>query len=142
MKCVKCGTDNNLKERTEKGGRCKNCNHPFAFDPKAGSKFTDIFFNNSLEAISAENTLFFTPKQLWYLFEKRLVSKYLSPGGCLFFIVFLGIWIPLFLGIGISASPMIILLGLMCFTIWEVHQTSINLKLEKYLPDVYKLVAD
>ncbi|NEQ71797.1 MAG: hypothetical protein F6K23_01085 [Okeania sp. SIO2C9] len=75
MKCVKCKTDNNLKERTEAGGRCKNCNHPFVFDPKAGSKFTDIFFNNSIETISSENTLFFTSKQLWYFIDKRLRKK-------------------------------------------------------------------
>ncbi|NER04775.1 MAG: hypothetical protein F6K17_20310 [Okeania sp. SIO3C4] len=80
MKCVKCQTDNNLKERTEAGGRCKNCNHPFAFDPQAGSKFTDILFNNSIQTISSENTLFFTPKQLWYFLEKRLVSKSTSWG--------------------------------------------------------------
>ncbi|NEQ71789.1 MAG: hypothetical protein F6K23_01040 [Okeania sp. SIO2C9] len=92
MKCVKCQTDNNLKERTETGGRCKNCNHPFAFDPKAGSKFTDIFFNNSIQTISSENTLFFTPKQLWYLIEKRLLNKNnINPFGCsAFLIIFLG----------------------------------------------------
>ncbi|WP_237396328.1 hypothetical protein [Okeania sp. KiyG1] len=72
---MKCNTDNNLKERTEAGGRCKNCNHPFAFDPQAGSRFTDIFFNNSIQTISSENTLFFTPKQLWYFLEKRLAKK-------------------------------------------------------------------
>ncbi|NET30365.1 MAG: hypothetical protein F6K01_35195, partial [Okeania sp. SIO1I7] len=79
MKCVKCKTDNNLKERTEAGGRCKNCNHPFVFDPKAGSKFTDIFFNNSIQTISSENTLFFTPKQLWYFIEKRLEIQNITP---------------------------------------------------------------
>ncbi|GGA19939.1 hypothetical protein CYANOKiyG1_34730 [Okeania sp. KiyG1] len=97
MKCVKCNTDNNLKERTEAGGRCKNCNHPFAFDPKAGSKFTDIFFNNSIQTISSENTLFFTPKQLWYFIEKRLVNKNnINPFGCsVFLIIFLGflVWV-------------------------------------------------
>lgn len=92
MKCVRCDTDNNLKERTEAGGRCKNCNHPFVFDPKAGSKFTDIFFNNSIQTISSENTLFFTPKQLWYLIEKRLANKdNINPFGCsVSLIMFLG----------------------------------------------------
>ncbi|NEP81658.1 MAG: hypothetical protein F6K39_27965 [Okeania sp. SIO3B3] len=56
MKCVKCETDNNLQERKEAGGRCKNCNHPFVFDPQAGSKFTDKFFSNSIQTISSENT--------------------------------------------------------------------------------------
>ena len=77
MKCVRCGIDNNLRERIRERGRCKYCDHPFVFDPKAGSKFTDTFFYNSLKAISfsSENTLFFTPKQLWYFIEKRLISK-------------------------------------------------------------------
>ncbi|NET44788.1 hypothetical protein, partial [Okeania sp. SIO2B3] len=82
MKCVKCETDNNLQERTKAGGRCKNCNHPFVFDPQRGSKFTDIFFSNSIQTISSENTLFFTPKQFWYLLERRLVPQTI-PIGCL-----------------------------------------------------------
>ncbi|MBO1350860.1 MAG: hypothetical protein EBE86_027390 [Hormoscilla sp. GUM202] len=65
MKCIQCDTDNNLKDRTANQGRCKNCDRPFVFDPKAGSRFTDGFFNNALKAISAENTLYFTPKQFF-----------------------------------------------------------------------------
>src|ERR1700704_2359109 len=34
MKCIKCNTDNNLKDRTNGAGRCKQCRHEFAFDPK------------------------------------------------------------------------------------------------------------
>ncbi len=75
MKCVNCGTDNNLQERTANGGRCKNCHHHFAFDPQAGSKFTDVFFKRSLEAISSENTLFFTRKQFSYALGKRLKAN-------------------------------------------------------------------
>lgn len=80
MKCVRCQKNNNLRERRKAGGRCRKCGHPFVFDPKAGSKFTDVFFSNSLKAISisSENTLFFTPKQFWYLIEKRLRSKYIK----------------------------------------------------------------
>ncbi|MDY6803283.1 MAG: hypothetical protein SXA11_05685 [Cyanobacteriota bacterium] len=75
MKCVNCGTDNNLEDRTANDGRCKNCNHPFAFDPKAGSAFTDVFFKRSLEAISNENSLFFTRKQFLYFLERRREPK-------------------------------------------------------------------
>lgn len=105
MKCVKCGTDNNLKERTASGGRCKNCNHVFAFDPKAGNKFTDVFFDRSLNIISNDNTLFFTRQQLTYSLEKRLRGKSSgnSPGACLaigiFITVFWRLWI-----IGITLS--------------------------------------
>ena len=56
MKCLIWETQNNLKVRTENGGRCKNCNHPFVFDPQRGRKFTDIFFSNSIQTISSANT--------------------------------------------------------------------------------------
>ncbi|MBW4484710.1 MAG: hypothetical protein KME14_19415 [Tildeniella torsiva UHER 1998/13D] len=78
MKCIQCDADNNLKDRTAKQGRCKNCNHPFAFEPTtmdAKLRFTDGFFAKALADISANDTLYFTPKQLLYLLEKRLVRK-------------------------------------------------------------------
>lgn len=125
MKCVRCRTDNNLKERTEAGGRCKNCHHPFVFDPKAGSKFTDIFFNNSIQTISAENTLFFTPKQLWYLIEKRLVKKnnYNLLGCSVVPIIFLGfliIFSNLVIGINLGREIYlsIVLLVLILVSTW------------------------
>jgi hypothetical protein len=109
MKCVNCGTDNNLQERTENAGRCKNCNHHFAFDPQAGSKFTDVFFKRSIEAISNENTLFFTKKQFLYLLERRLkVKENFSIVGLLAFCavlaLFWGIGILIFIGVLISRS--------------------------------------
>jgi len=78
MKCIECGTDNNLKDRTANQGRCKNCNHRFAFEPTAMSpkaRFTDQFFANILNNISANNTLYFTRKQFFYLLEKKLAKK-------------------------------------------------------------------
>ncbi|MGB3514380.1 MAG: hypothetical protein WBA93_35245 [Microcoleaceae cyanobacterium] len=128
MKCVRCETNNNLQERTGAGGRCKNCNHPFAFDPQAGSKFTDIFFNNSIQNISSENTLFFTPKQLWYLIEKRLNSKgNINPVGCLFGSFFLSAFtIAISGGIGFYLlSPTIIFVSLILYFIlasqWKLY---------------------
>ncbi|MGD1806540.1 hypothetical protein ACP6PL_14025 [Dapis sp. BLCC M126] len=130
MKCVRCGTDNNLKERTETRGRCKNCRHPFVFDPKAGSKFTDIFFNNSLQTISSENTLFFTPKQLWYLIEKRFGRKNITPFGCLFGSIFL---LPFTVNIGLVMefhflSPIIIFSSLISYFIWASKAKKIQPK--------------
>lgn len=77
MKCISCGVDNNLKDRTSNSGRCKNCGHPFAFDPQGMTKvkFTDIFFCKAIETTSAGSSLFFTPKQLHYLLDKQLKSK-------------------------------------------------------------------
>ncbi|HEX4948664.1 MAG TPA: hypothetical protein VFZ34_18455, partial [Blastocatellia bacterium] len=71
MKCVKCQTDNKLKERQENKGKCKRCKHPFTFDPKLGDRFTDPFFAKTLAAVSANNSLYFTPRQLYYLFHAR-----------------------------------------------------------------------
>ncbi|MCJ8279375.1 MAG: hypothetical protein MJK14_05415 [Rivularia sp. ALOHA_DT_140] len=78
MKCVNCGVENNLKERTANQGRCKNCNHTFAFEPKSADikyKFTDPFFQKIITDISANGTLYFTPKQFFYALERRLTKK-------------------------------------------------------------------
>ena len=48
MKCIQCGTDNLLKDRTDRAGRCKSCSHLFAFEPTAVTdkrlQITDPFF--------------------------------------------------------------------------------------------------
>lgn len=76
MKCVQCGTDNNLSDRTSHSGRCKQCNHRFVFEPSAESnpalKFTDVFFQKAIQDISNNGTVYFTPKQLQYLLDRRL----------------------------------------------------------------------
>ena len=78
MKCVNCGTDNNLKERTANQGRCKNCNHTFVFEPNSADikyKFTDPFFQNIINDISVNGTLSFTRKQFFYALERRISKK-------------------------------------------------------------------
>jgi hypothetical protein len=77
MKCIKCGTDNKLKDRTAWRGRCLKCGHQFAFEPTAmtGVKITDPMFAKAIADISVNDTLFFTPKQLFYLFDKRSRPK-------------------------------------------------------------------
>ncbi|WP_339384834.1 hypothetical protein [Tychonema sp. LEGE 06208] len=79
MKCVQCNTDNNLRDRTTHSGHCKNCNHPFVFDPTTITDqkiaFTDPFFKNAIADISSQNMLFFTPKQFLYLMDKRLKNR-------------------------------------------------------------------
>lgn len=77
MKCFKCDTDNNLKDRQANSGRCKNCRHPFAFDPKVtpGVDFTDRFFQQTLANISLHDSLYFTPRQFYYFFNQRRNSK-------------------------------------------------------------------
>ncbi|MEH1860862.1 MAG: hypothetical protein V7L21_23345 [Nostoc sp.] len=77
MKCINCGTDNKLKDRTANQGRCVKCNHLFAFEPTSMSnvQITDPFFAKAIADISANNTLFFTFKQLLYFLDNRLEKK-------------------------------------------------------------------
>jgi hypothetical protein len=77
MKCIQCQTDNNLKDRTANQGRCKKCRHPFVFEPKTmgQTKITDPFFAKAISDLSVNGTLCFTPKQLYYLINKRLKRK-------------------------------------------------------------------
>ena len=83
MKCINCGTDNNLKDRTGNQGRCIQCQHPFVFEPTSMGtvKITDPFFAKAITDISANNTLFFTPKQFFYLLDNRLRGKLNSVFG-------------------------------------------------------------
>ncbi len=88
MRCIKCAADNTLKDRSGNSGRCKNCRHPFAFDPKvkANVNFTDKFFQQSLASLSANGSLYFTPRQLYYFLNRRLNAKRTDPlkvMGCL-----------------------------------------------------------
>ncbi|MEH2432412.1 MAG: hypothetical protein V7K26_33940 [Nostoc sp.] len=109
MKCINCGTDNKLKDRTANQGRCIKCNHPFAFEPTNMSnvQITDPFFAKAIADISANNTLFFTPKQLLYFLDNRLKksSKSISRFGWLLpflvinFVTSLTIFIPLIVNI-------------------------------------------
>ncbi len=139
MKCIRCNTDNNLKARTANMGRCSSCNHPFAFEPTAMPPYTaitDSFFGKVIADLSANNILFFTPRQFYYLLDKRLRSRLSKTdlmtnltggiGGGVFLVVFLTIVIR-----GVSGMPfeqiIPILVGLV-FTIgiWATAASSIS----------------
>lgn len=126
MRCIQCNTDNNLKERTQHRGRCKKCNHPFVFNPKAGSLFTDKLFKHSVEAISSNETLYYTPKQLSYFLEKRLNQKS-SNGffgnfiGTIILCVFLAVPLfGIFEGIGVALIQAGFRLELTCILLFEI----------------------
>ncbi|OKH42568.1 hypothetical protein NIES2101_32765 [Calothrix sp. HK-06] len=86
MKCISCGTDNNLKDRTANYGKCSNCGHAFVFEPTSMgiTKLTDPMFAKVISDISVNNTLFFTPKQMFYILDNRFRNKAFNSGsfGC------------------------------------------------------------
>lgn len=77
MRCIKCHTENNLKDRRSKIGKCKECRHEFAFDPKSmsGVNFTDKFFQQTIDQVSVNNSLHFTERQFYYFFNQRQNKK-------------------------------------------------------------------
>ncbi|MBN3908501.1 MAG: hypothetical protein HWQ35_18745 [Nostoc sp. NMS1] len=126
MKCINCGTDNKLKDRIANQGRCLKCNHLFAFEPVSMSniKITDPFFAKAIADISANNTLFFTPKQLLYFLDNRLrkSSKSISRFG----------WLLPFLFINLITSitifiPLIVNLAFINFFYASSKSTKLNL---------------
>lgn len=100
MKCINCGTENNLKDRTANLGRCSRCQHQFVFEPtsQGNLKITDTLFAKTIEAISANDSLYFTPRQLFYLLDKRSRRKSFISGVWIFLYLFLNVWTPLFIG--------------------------------------------
>jgi len=102
MKCINCQTENNLQDRTANQGRCKNCHHPFAFEPTAMEdlKLTDGFFDKVISDISVNNTLFFSQKQLLYFLDKKFKRKnYTSWINIIFFYLFFTSFLTTIIGI-------------------------------------------
>ncbi len=134
MKCIACGTDNNLKERTEHNGRCAKCGHPFVFEPTTMTdpiRFTDSFFAKAIADLSAQNTLYFTPRQLYYQIERRLKPK--APiiawaGSFLTMLVFITLIVLLVSSsLNLIIIPSMVLTSLFCFTnflLFNDRQTS------------------
>ena len=76
MKCIHCSTDNTYKDRTGSGSRCKSCGHPIAFEPKTDVfQMSDTLFAGAIKDVSADGTLAFTPRQLWYEINRRLLAR-------------------------------------------------------------------
>lgn len=119
-------------------GRCKSCNHPFAFEPTAmlGTKITDPFFAKLIADLSANQTLFFTPKQLYYLIDKRLRSKALRTSvvtnlaagiGCnLFAIIFIGILIQSIFRLSWSLLIPIVLSLVLAANVWAYAENALS----------------
>jgi hypothetical protein len=137
MKCINCNIDNTLKDRRMGNmGRCKSCNHEFAFEPTLmpeSNRLTDTFFSQLVSDLSAKDTLFFTPNQLYYLLNKRLQSRSgnrstgvsMVAGGLVFTllgsILFKGV-----LKISFDEGIPTVVTLCMGWTIWQISQDSIS----------------
>lgn len=140
MKCIFCGTDNNLKDRTANSGCCKNCGHQFVFEPTAMTqniKFTDPFFAKAINDISVNKSLYFTPKQLLYFLDKRLKARSLNVVnlGCiwLFFnfcatVLFGGFLARLTPGASSVWIPVILNLGLIIWLLSRIRSEELTYK--------------
>ncbi|MBD1214432.1 MAG: hypothetical protein H9534_17225 [Dolichospermum circinale Clear-D4] len=130
MKCINCGTDNKLKDRTANQGRCLKCNHPFVFEPTSmgTATITDSMFSKTLADISASYTLYFTPKQLLYFLDNRVRKKAFQPIGFWFLYLFFNVWVTGFVG-GFTAafipnSFLVVNLVYQALTIWYLFNNT------------------
>jgi hypothetical protein len=144
VKCINCSTDNTLKDRTASIGRCKSCSHPFAFEPTAmptATRLTDPFFAKLITDLSANNTLFFTPRQLYYLLDKRLRSRFsranftanpvLSIGCSSFPALFISFWFSGFFRLPFDRVAPIVFSLVAAGLIWWVAQNAISRQLNR-----------
>jgi hypothetical protein len=130
MKCINCGTDNKLKDRTANQGRCLKCNHPFVFEPTSmlNVKITDSMFSKTLADISASHTLYFTPKQLLYFLDNRVRKKAFQPIVFWFLYLFWNVWVTGFAGQFTAAfipnSVLVVNLVCQAVTIWNLFNNT------------------
>ncbi len=96
MKCIHCSSDSRYKDRMS--GHCPACKHPFAFEPKKdtveGVPITDTLFKSAIDTVSGNNTVYFSERQLWWEFCRRIARRkqnQLTPSGCLVIILSLGL---------------------------------------------------
>ena len=83
MKCIYCSANTTYSTRRANKGQCGSCHHPFAFEPKTDAfQVTDGLFQRCIKDVSGDGSVFFTERQLWYEFNRRLLRKAVSvpPG--------------------------------------------------------------
>lgn len=126
MKCIKCQTDNKLKDRKQHNGKCLSCGHHFTFDPKIGASFTDQFFQKTLDSISAANSLHFTPRQYFYFFNSRQ-----RPRKGSFFLAFVFLVFTLIIAVALPFGPLKLFLlaaagGACAYFAWNAISARLN----------------
>ncbi|WP_338421712.1 hypothetical protein [Nostoc flagelliforme] len=105
-------------------------------------KITDPMFAKAIADISANQTLFFTPKQLLYLLDNRIKPKSASLFGLLFIYLFFNIWVPGFIGgfasllFGASSFLIVSILFNICFVLY-LYTKSLSKKIHIKLRQEY-----
>ena len=144
MKCHKCLSDNNLRDRTN--GRCPRCSHQIVFDPRrTNDPFNDIQFSKTLELISPGGTIKFNDMQFYYFLNSRRIGKF-EFLGCLSFIFLPLMVFLLFVGTSQKAPAILSLL----FTLFSLYLvivlfTVLNNQKDKFRHRIkwpYKMVKD
>jgi uncharacterized membrane protein YgcG len=88
VKCIYCDHDTNYKDRQAMGG-CARCRKPFAFEPRTGSRITDLGFKRAVDAVSADGHVKWGLEHLYYEVWRRLDRPQTSiPFG---FVVFVSV---------------------------------------------------
>ena len=141
MKCVKCNTNSSLNHRTKHHGRCRNCNHPFVFEPTSPRDkkllISDRLFKDAIADISSQNMLFFTPKQFLYQIDKRLQSPILTSKNT--FLEYRWLWIPTYLFFGLLVTTII---GSIFMSVLNSYFPNIDQNLISWIPlTIYNLAC-
>lgn len=127
MKCIRCGHDSKLKERT--GGNCPKCRGRFAFEPAKGDPFTDPAFQNAIDAVSAKGQLRWGAEHLYYELARR--RQRTKPGCAIVAAVVFAIAAFFFLGkAGWIALVLALIAGVFALSLWRA-KTRKYLKLEQ-----------
>jgi hypothetical protein len=104
------------------------------------TKLTDPFFAKLLIDLSANNTLFFTPRQLHYLLDKRMRSRGANKGwGATFFaallglfpMVFLSFWVTGFFQLSYSVVAPVFFIGYAILWLWGAAIGSMSPQLNR-----------
>jgi DNA-directed RNA polymerase subunit RPC12/RpoP len=64
MKCIRCGGDSQYQDRPDR--RCPHCGGEVAFETKQGDPVSDEFFLRTIQRTSADGSLRFCPKHVYY----------------------------------------------------------------------------
>jgi hypothetical protein len=75
MKCIRCQYDSKYRDRTDR--RCPQCRGQFAFEPRAGDPLTDMAFQRSVDAVSAQGRVLWGVEHLYYeVCRRKRISPY------------------------------------------------------------------